>query len=214
MNTTEKYIHDVLRNVPAPASERRRLETDLRAHLAEAVAAGQPPESVVARMGRPDEVAAELMATLPLAYAGFLPRLLAFALDGLFMCLVIGALAVTAITFSNLVPQTATPTLADQLLAAVGVTGAIISGAAAIGVLFLYFPLLEGRFGQTLGKRLLRLRVLQENGLPIGYRAAVLRRLSFYFEIWWVDALFIPFTDRRQRAFDLVARTVVIHDPR
>lgn len=214
MNTTEKYIHDVLRNVPAPASERRRIETDLRAHLAEAVAAGQPAESVIARMGRPDEVAAELMATLPLAYARFLPRLLAFALDGLAMFLVAGALAAIAIACSNLRPQTPPPTTPDNLLAALGIAGAITSGAASLGVFFLYFPLFEGRFGQTPGKRLLRLRVLKENGLPIGYKEAFLRRLSLYFEIIWVDALFIPFTDRRQRAFDIVAHTVVVHDQR
>ena len=57
MNTTEKYVHDVLRNVPAPARERQRIESDLRAHLAEAVAAGQPAEAVLARMGKPEEVA-------------------------------------------------------------------------------------------------------------------------------------------------------------
>ena len=39
-----------------------------------------------------------------------------------------------------------------------------------------------------------------------------LRRLSYDFEIQPVDALFIPFTEKRQRAFDIVARTVVVHE--
>jgi uncharacterized RDD family membrane protein YckC len=54
--------------------------------------------------------------------------------------------------------------------------------------------------------------VLKENCLPIGYTEAFLRRLSYYFEIMAVDALFIPFTPKRQRAFDIVARMVVIRE--
>ena len=98
-----------------------------------------------------------------------------------------------------------------------------IAGAAAIGVALgvamwalgvglLYFPLLEGRYGQTAGKRLLELRVLKESGLPIGYKEAFLRWLPYYFEMLPVDALFILFTARRQRAFDIVARTVVVRE--
>jgi uncharacterized RDD family membrane protein YckC len=95
-----------------------------------------------------------------------------------------------------------------------GITLALIiaSALAAVGFILLYFPLLEARFGQTLGKRLFRLRVLREDGLPIGYKEAILRRLSFYFEFIFIDALFIPFTTKRQRALDIVARTVVVRD--
>lgn len=48
--------------------------------------------------------------------------------------------------------------------------------------------------------------------MPIGYREAFLRRLSFYFDFIVLDALFIPFTAKRQRAFDIIARTVVIQE--
>jgi len=34
---------------------------------------------------------------------------------------------------------------------------------------------------------------------------------SYYFEVLPVDALFILFTDRHQRAFDIVVRTIVVH---
>jgi uncharacterized RDD family membrane protein YckC len=74
----------------------------------------------------------------------------------------------------------------------------------------LFFPIAEGRFGQTLGKRLLGLRVLKESGLAIGYKEAFLRRIPFYFRFAVLDALFVPFTAKKQRAFDLVARTVVV----
>jgi uncharacterized RDD family membrane protein YckC len=81
---------------------------------------------------------------------------------------------------------------------------------ATFGIIVLYFPILEGRFGQTPGKKLFGLRVLREDGLPINYKEAFLRRISYYFEVLPVDALFIPFTAKRQRAFDIVARTVVV----
>ncbi len=100
------------------------------------------------------------------------------------------------------------------VLGAALITGAV--GATPLiagGIFLLYFPILEGRFGQTLGKRLLRLHVLKETGLPIGYKEAFLRRLSFYFDFIAVDALFIPFTRKRQRAFDIIARTVVVREP-
>ena len=76
----------------------------------------------------------------------------------------------------------------------------------------LYFPILEGRFGQTLGKRLLGIRVLHESGLPIGFKEAILRRLPFYFDFWPIDGLFVLFTAKKQRAFDIVARTVVVRE--
>jgi uncharacterized RDD family membrane protein YckC len=210
MNATEKYVHDVLRNVPAPARERQRIESDLRAHLAEAAAAGQPAEAVLARMGKPEEVAAEFMATVPLAYAGFGPRALAFVVDMAAIIAVAGALAGLGVLFGNLVPRN--PAGFDYVVGAVLIALAAANAIGAVGVLFIYFPLLEGRFGQTLGKRLLGLRVLRENGLPIGYKEALLRRLSFYFDIFPFDAAFVFFTEKRQRAFDIVARTVVISE--
>ena len=88
----------------------------------------------------------------------------------------------------------------------------VVCALTTVGVVVFYFPILEGRFGRTPGTRLVRLWVLKENGLPIGYKEAFLRRLSYYFEIQPVDALFILFNDRRQRAFDIVARTVVVHE--
>jgi uncharacterized RDD family membrane protein YckC len=207
MNTTEQYVHQVMRNVPAPARERERIESDLRAHLAEAAAAGQPAEAVVARMGKPEEVAAEFMATVPMTYAGFLPRALAFVVDVAVAAALAGGLWALGVVCANRVPQDGSSAGA---LGAVWIALSLASWVAAGALALAYFPLLEGRYGQTPGKRLLGLRVLKENGLPIGYKEAVLRRLSLYFEIWPLDALFVFFNEKRQRAFDRVARTVVV----
>jgi uncharacterized RDD family membrane protein YckC len=210
MDETERYIRDVLRNIPFPLKERDRIEEDLRAHLEAAQAAGDSPRAVISRMGTPVEVAEDLLSQVPLRYAGFWRRLGAFALD-LFLIIVLAAVpAVVAIGLSNLVPPH--PVGWGYVLGAAIPLAVFVCAVAAVGVVVLYFAILEGRFGRTLGKRLLKLWVLKETGLPIGYKEAFLRRLSYYFEIMAVDALFIPFTPKRQRAFDIVARTVVIRE--
>jgi uncharacterized RDD family membrane protein YckC len=187
-NVTEKYVREVLHHVHAPAHERARIETDLRAHLQDALErrpAGESMLAVIARMGSPEEVAAAFMAGLRLEYAGFWRRL---------------------------VPER-DPQGAEALLGGLLILLIVGIALAVAGILLFYFPLLEGRFGQTPGKRLLGLRVVKESGTAIGYKEAFMRRLSFYFEFVALDALFIPFTDKRQRAMDIVAKTVVIRDP-
>jgi len=115
------------------------------------------------------------------------------------------------VVLNNAVPQHPTTTW-EHLWGAILILLAVISANACIAMILAYFPLLEARFGQTLGKRLLHLRVCGEDGLPIGGKQAILRRLSFYFEILPIDALFIPFNPKHQRGFDILARTVVIED--
>ncbi len=119
-------------------------------------------------------------------------------------------LALPALPLSTLVPRH--PSGAEYVLGGALIFATFVCGLAAVGVIVLYFPILEGRFGRTPGKRLLRLWVVRENGLPIGCKEAFLRRLSYCFGIQPVDALFIPFTEKPQRAFDIVARTVVVRE--
>jgi len=210
MDETERYIRDVLRNIPFPLKGRDRIEEDLRAHLEAAQAAGGSPAEAIGRMGAPAEVAEDLLSQVPLRYAGFWRRLGAFALDLCLIVVLAGVPAIVAMGLSDLVP--AHPVGWGQVLGALILLGVFVCTAASVGVVVLYFPILEGRFGRTPGKRLLGLWVLKETRLPIGYKEAFLRRLSFYFDILAMDALFIPFTPRRQRAFDVVARTVVIQE--
>ncbi len=210
MNEIEGYLREVLRAVPPFLVERSRIEADLRAHMEEAVAAGETPSKVVDRMGRPQDVAEELLSRLTLRFAGFWPRLAAYAVDLAIVVVAAALFAVPAVVLSNLVPPH--PAGVEYVLGGALILGVAACALTTIGVVVLYFPILEGRFGRTPGKRLLRLWVLKETGLPIGYREAFLRRLPYYFEIQPVDALFIPFNDRRQRAFDIVARTIVVHE--
>jgi uncharacterized RDD family membrane protein YckC len=122
-------------------------------------------------------------------------------------------LALFGVGTANLMPQTLpNPTPIQLITALIFMILTVGAGLGTVGLIMIYFPILEGRFGTTPGKRMFRLRVLKENGLPIGYKEAFLRRLSYYFEFLPVDMLFIFFTEKRQRALDIVARTIVIQE--
>jgi uncharacterized RDD family membrane protein YckC len=208
MNMIERYIQEVMQNIYASPNERDRMEADLRAHFTEALARGEAPAEAIARMGSPRDLAEEFMSGVTLHYASFWLRLVAFIIDLLIITIVNLPLAVTAIWFGSIVPQQ--PVGFDYVIGAIEI--AICAGTILVmlGIVLLYFPILEGRFGQTIGKRLLKLHVLKESGVRIGYKEAFIRRLSYYFDFLLVDSLFIFFTSKKQRAFDVIARTVVV----
>jgi uncharacterized RDD family membrane protein YckC len=83
---------------------------------------------------------------------------------------------------------------------------------------FNYFALTEWRFGQTIGKNALDMRVTTEDGKKLSYNAAALRNLMRIVDT--VAALLVfglvlmHRSPRRQRFGDRVAHTVVVHSPR
>jgi uncharacterized RDD family membrane protein YckC len=201
--TAEAYVEKALRNVLAPHDQMVRFAEDLRAHFREGAARGESPAQVAARLGRPEDVAAAFMEGVDLQPAGFFARLFAFLADaGILVTLAMPAFGAMVLVRAAQ-PQPPVGVVASYVLTMLAVAG--------VGVL--YFPLLEGRYGRTPGKAWMRLRVVGEQQVDIGYGQAFLRRLSLYFELLAVDALFVPFTRRRQRAFDIVARTLVVHEP-
>jgi uncharacterized RDD family membrane protein YckC len=81
-----------------------------------------------------------------------------------------------------------------------------------------YFTLFEAFWhGQTPGKRVVRLRVIQQTGRPIGLFAAMIRNLIRAIDalpaLYLVGAIAVFFSRRQQRLGDLVAGTLVIHAP-
>jgi uncharacterized RDD family membrane protein YckC len=210
-NIADQYVQKVMSLIYAPEKERTRIQADLQSHLQEGMAGGEDMTALVERMGDPREVAAEFMSTLPLIYAGFWRRLAAFLVDMIVIFLFAGIAAALTIFLANAVPQHPEG-LAENLIGGAIILLVLIGSNACIAMILVYFPLLEGRFGQTLGKRLLGLRVRSEDGLPASYGQAILRRLSFYFEILPLEALFLPLHPKHQRWFDLLAKTVVVRE--
>ena len=100
-------------------------------------------------------------------------------------------------------------------------TNAVLIGPGyAVGVLvslavfFVYFTLLEGRYGQTVGKMAVKIKVVREaDGSPINYEEAALRtilRLIDGLLAYLVGAILIWSSDKKQRLGDRIAHTVVV----
>ncbi len=206
MKPVDRYIDDVLRHVFAIPEDRERLESDLRFHFAEAEAEGRATREIIDGLGTPAEVAAAFNAEREFQYAGFWQRFVAFVGD--FGLLTWFTVPVVALGFLMGV--------VGEEPGEVAIVWFVLCGLlflALAGIWIFYFPLLEAHSGKTLGKHLMRIRVVRENGAPIGLGQAFVRRLSLYFEMLLIDALFIPFTDKRQRALDIIAKTVVAREP-
>jgi uncharacterized RDD family membrane protein YckC len=81
-----------------------------------------------------------------------------------------------------------------------------------------YFALFEWIWrGQTPGKRWLKLRVIREDGRPIGFFEAMVRNLLRNFDImpspfYSIGLISVFATDHDQRVGDLVAGTVVVRE--
>ncbi|GEM_PF-708132 len=84
----------------------------------------------------------------------------------------------------------------------------MLAGGAA------YWTITEGKYGGSLGKRALKMKVVKENGKPISYEEAFVRNATKFFPglemATLADYLSVLFTGRKQRLLDKVARTIVI----
>ena len=65
----------------------------------------------------------------------------------------------------------------------------------------------EYRLGWTLGKRMLGILVVRESGARISLGQSLLRQLPFLGQFFFIDALFVLFTERKQRAFEILTKT-------
>ena len=206
MKPAERYIEDVMRHVFATQEDQERLKSDLRSHFAEGEAAGREPRDIIAGLGTPEEVAAAFNAEREFRFASFWERLFAFFGD-IGVLVILSSPVLVLLFLSGLL----TSETSDFSIFWILISGLVMLAIA--GLCIFYFPLLESHYGKTPGKHVMRIRVLRENGAPIGLGQAFVRRLSMFFDMLWIDALFIPFTDKKQRALDIVAKTVVAREP-
>lgn len=195
MTTATQYIDTVLAMLPRTTPRRAQIAAELRDHIEEGLAHGTPLERVLADLGTPAELATSYLAAVPLVPASHGARLLAKLVD-----------AGIAVVATALVASLAVFAPTDGLRAAI-VVGALIGGGVAW---FVYTVLAEHRSGATWGKRRFGLHVVRESGARIGLGEAIVRQLPLALEIVWLDALFVLFTDRRQRAFELLSKTRVV----
>lgn len=91
--------------------------------------------------------------------------------------------------------------------------GALVGGLIGI-VFFVYFIYFEAEYGQTVGKMLMNIVVVTEDGDPITYRESTIRTLLRIVDalpfFYLIGLIAIYLTDRNQRLGDLLADTVVV----
>jgi uncharacterized RDD family membrane protein YckC len=94
--------------------------------------------------------------------------------------------------------------------------GVDVGGDVTLFLVFIglcYYVLAEGLYGQTVGKRIVGIRVVDEDGGHVGFGAAVVRNLLRLVDglfFYLVGALFAFTSPRGQRLGDRAAHTVVV----
>lgn len=95
-----------------------------------------------------------------------------------------------------------------------GITQEFLNKVVQFSVLLslLYFTVLEGKTGQTIGKKAISIKILKEEGEKISYSTALLRRVGMIVPLFnLIDGPSILFTSKNQRIFDIIASTIVIN---
>ncbi len=149
-------------------------------------------------------------------YAGFWIRVAARLIDGLILgvpfSILFGLFAAVAGVFAS---NANSSNQNAQGAAAVVFGGAfLLLYLFAVAVSVGYWIYFWGTTGETLGMRLLRLRIVDANtGGPIGYGRAVIRLLMTIVNTWacYIGWIWVAFDPRKQGWHDKVANTVVIH---
>jgi uncharacterized RDD family membrane protein YckC len=193
--TADGYITKVLDALPAATPTRTQIAMELRGHISERVDAGLPLDDVLRQLGDPIALAESYLAAVPLEPGGLLARAIARLVDLLVVAAVVAPVAVTLWLTTSL------ETMPFWLL------GYIVFGSLLVA---LYPIVAEWRYGTTAGKRLMGLRVVRESGARISLGQSIVRQLPIFLQVFWIDALFAIFTDRRQRAFELLSKTRVV----
>jgi uncharacterized RDD family membrane protein YckC len=194
MAATDDYITDVTSRIPLNTPLRTRIALDLRATIGERVERGQPIETVLAQLGSPEALAESYLAAEPLVAATFWSRAGAKIVDFLLLVLIAATVGATAFF-----------ALREYVFWVLPFLFALIGfGFPLYGVFSEYLT------DRTVGKRLLGLRVVRESGARISLGQAFVRQLPQFLQVFWIDVMFALFTDRSQRAFELLSHTRVV----
>ena len=194
MTAEDRYISEVVTRLPPATRLRSTIAMELRGHIAERVEHGQSLDDALRQLGDPAALAESYLAAVPLVAATWWER--------------VGAKLVDIIVFLGMVLPV--PWAMDWLNLDVILLRYVRLSVITSVIFGGYTALTEWRWGQTLGKRVMGLRVVRESGARISFGQAIVRQLPIWFQFSWVDVLFALFTDRNQRAFELLSKTRVV----
>ena len=194
MNPIDEYIALALDRLPPGSEIRSQVEMEIRSHVAERMEHGDPLDVALRQLGDPIVLAESYLSAVPLVPAPFWTRVWAKLIDFVLTLAVIAPLVWLVMTVDK----------------------AALFGICVLGLVVALpgYPILaEYRFGETVGKHLLGLRVVRESGARISFGQSIVRQLPAFFQVFWVDAMFALFTERHQRAFELLSKTRVVLKP-
>jgi uncharacterized RDD family membrane protein YckC len=197
--TTEQYVRAVLDTMPPTMPRREQIGTELRSHIIERLEHGVPLDEVLRQLGDPATLANSYLAEVPLELPPHGRRLLAKLVDVVLVIALIAAIVVPAASLTAL-------NIREEFVWIAICLAAILAGILAS----LYTVVLEWRYGYTVGKYLCNLRVVRESGARITFGQSLVRQLPVFLQVAWIDAMFVLFTDRRQRAFELLSKTRLV----
>ncbi len=165
------------------------------------LAASQPAEGTISEPAPPFDV-----SDVEMPYQGVAIRFVAFLIDAIILGFI--SLIVIALTASYNVNTTA----GELNIPGLG-AGLIL----VLAIILLYYTLLLGYLGQTVGKMAVKIKGVNEaDGSPITYGAAFIRSILLlidaipYIIPYLLGAILIWTSDRKQRLGDRVAHTVVV----
>jgi uncharacterized RDD family membrane protein YckC len=191
MNPIDDYVAQALDRLPPGSDLRSQVEMEIRSHIAERVEHGESVEAALRQLGDPVVLAESYLAAVPLVTPRLWPRFAAKLVD---FVLVIAA-------FVPLLWLTMSVDRAELLVLCILFLVAVMPG----------YPIFaEYQFGQTIGKHIFSLYVVRESGARISLGQSFVRQLPAFFQVFWVDAFFVLFTEKRQRAFELLSKTRVV----
>ena len=194
MNPIDDYIAQALDRLPPGSEIRSQVEMEIRSHVAERMEHGDPIDVALRQLGDPIVLAESYLSAVPLVPAPFWTRVWAKLIDFVLTFAVIAPLVWLAMTVDK------------AALLIICVLGLVVALPG--------YPILaEYRFGETVGKHLFGLRVVRESGGRISFGQSIVRQLPAFFQVFWVDAMFALFTERHQRAFELLSKTRVVLKP-
>lgn len=135
-------------------------------------------------------------------YAGFWMRFWAYLLD----LIVIGS--INRMIINPIFRAMDVPLAGEGIFSAISILNAI--------VFYLYFVLMTKYFGQTLGKMVFGLKVVELSGERLSWGTVLFREWIGRFISATIMVLYVvvAFTQKKQGLHDIFADTTVIHEPR
>lgn len=233
-------VNRIVGNIDVYETEKREITRELTSHFYDhamvharergsGIIEKQDIEAVFAESEDPEEIAAGYMQSYVsgLCRAGIVSRTVAYVIDWVLLGIILlMVLSLIILPFWALFPDQFSihalepGSFFDLFIEPSGpvavLTSFIVATTTLIG-LITYFIVLEGRFGATPGKWLLRLRVLREDGTKIGYVESIIRNIpkivsNSIFLVIDVLLMLLFFNKEKQRGFDKIARTIVVHE--